>query len=274
MITSYFMVFLTDVVGLAPSIVGTIFLVAMLFDAINDPLIGSITDRTRTFYGTFRPWMMGAAIPYVIVTILCFVKIPASTTVKIIWYLVMYCLFTVLETMYAMPLVELLFVPKLIGMIGNKAMFYISAIFAILSGVCGLIAQTNTPMVIAAYVFSGLTLAGVYANIWGCMPNCADYGEWKTGIAAAGLICSGATFAMKVGGAFASYGSGWLLTFAGYDATLEVQSAYTMNFIYLANGVLPIVCGIVAIILIAPFNLDRALVEKVRVELEARRSGK
>ena len=61
MITSYFMLYLTDVVGLPSKIVGTIFLIAMLFDAINDPIIGGIADRTRTKIGTYRPWMIAAS---------------------------------------------------------------------------------------------------------------------------------------------------------------------------------------------------------------------
>lgn len=68
MITSYFMLYLTDVVGLQSKIVGTIFLIAMLFDAINDPIIGGIADRTRTKIGTYRPWMIAAAVPYCMAT--------------------------------------------------------------------------------------------------------------------------------------------------------------------------------------------------------------
>ncbi len=89
MITSYFMLYLTDVVGLPSKIVGTIFLIAMLFDAVNDPIIGGIADRTRTKIGTYRPWMIAAAIPYCIVTVLCFVKVPFGTSGKIAWYLIM-----------------------------------------------------------------------------------------------------------------------------------------------------------------------------------------
>ena len=216
MITSYFMLFLTDVVGLPSKVVGTIFLIAMLFDAVNDPIIGGIADRTRTKIGTF--------------------------------------------------------VPKLIQKFGSKKLFIVSGIFAIMSGVFGLLGGRSIPMVILSYVFAGLTLAGVYANIWGSMPGCADYGEWKTGIAAAGLICSLATFSMKVGGALASYGSGWLLDLAQYDPALEVQSEFTQNFIHIANGILPIICGICAILLILPYNLDKKTSETVRIDLEARRA--
>ena len=71
----------------------------------------------------------------------------------------------------------------------------------------------------------------------------------------------------------ASYGSGWLLDFAKYDPALEVQSEFTQNFIHMANGILPIICGICAILLILPYNLDKKTSETVRVELEARRAA-
>ena len=67
--------------------------------------------------------------------------------------------------MYAMPLIGLLFVPKLIKMFGSKKLFIASGIFAILSGVFGLIGGRSIPMVIISYVFAGLTLAGVYAKL-------------------------------------------------------------------------------------------------------------
>ena len=56
--------FYTDVWGLAPAAIGTMFLVVRLFDAAADPLIGLLADRTQTRWGKFRPYLLWFAIPY------------------------------------------------------------------------------------------------------------------------------------------------------------------------------------------------------------------
>ena len=64
----FFEVFLvyyyTDIFGLNPAAMGTMFLVANLWDAINDPLMGAIADRTNTKNGKYRPYLLWFAIPY------------------------------------------------------------------------------------------------------------------------------------------------------------------------------------------------------------------
>ena len=56
--------FYTDVWGLAPTAIGTMFLMVRLFDAAADPLIGLLADRTQTRWGKFRPYLLWLALPY------------------------------------------------------------------------------------------------------------------------------------------------------------------------------------------------------------------
>jgi Na+/melibiose symporter-like transporter len=56
--------FYTDTVGLSAVAVGTMFLVLRLADAVFDPAIGALSDRTRTRWGNFRPWVLWTAVPF------------------------------------------------------------------------------------------------------------------------------------------------------------------------------------------------------------------
>ena len=60
MINTYLTVFYTDIVGLSAVAISMIMLIARIWDAVNDPFMGAIADRTKTRWGTFRPYLMFA----------------------------------------------------------------------------------------------------------------------------------------------------------------------------------------------------------------------
>ena len=59
----YLLKFSTDVVGLAPALVGALFGAGRIWDALSDPLAGYWSDRTRTAWGRRRPFILAAALP-------------------------------------------------------------------------------------------------------------------------------------------------------------------------------------------------------------------
>lgn len=61
-LSTYFLVYCTEVYGMSPVTVGLIMTGTRLFDAITDPIIGIMIDRTDTKFGRFRPWILGGAI--------------------------------------------------------------------------------------------------------------------------------------------------------------------------------------------------------------------
>ena len=64
--------FYTDVFGLTASTAATIVLVARLWDAFFDPLMGLLADRTKTRWGKFRPWILWTSLPWAIVMFLAY----------------------------------------------------------------------------------------------------------------------------------------------------------------------------------------------------------
>lgn len=87
---TFIMIFYTDVLGLAALSVGTLMLVARVWDAINDPMMGIIVDKTSTRWGKLRPYLLGVAIPMAVFTILTFTNVNLSTQSKLIYAYVTY----------------------------------------------------------------------------------------------------------------------------------------------------------------------------------------
>ena len=84
MINNYLNIFYTDVVGLTGAAISTIVLIARIWDAINDPMMGQIADRTNTRWGKFRPYLMFAPPFLAIFNILTFTVLPVQGIAKVI----------------------------------------------------------------------------------------------------------------------------------------------------------------------------------------------
>lgn len=90
----------TDVVGLAASAVMVLFIVARLWDAVNDPIWGGIMDNVKpTRSGRYKKWMVRMSIPLSVSVILLFVRIPGlSTTQCLLYAYATYILFGMMYT--------------------------------------------------------------------------------------------------------------------------------------------------------------------------------
>lgn len=104
-VATYLMLFYTDVLGISAVAVGTLFIVARVWDAINDPIMGIIVDRNKhTEHGRFRPYIILFGIPMALVGILAFTKIPGlSEGMKLPYAYVTYILFGMLYTAVNIP---------------------------------------------------------------------------------------------------------------------------------------------------------------------------
>ncbi|MFI3228992.1 MAG: glycoside-pentoside-hexuronide (GPH):cation symporter [Bacillota bacterium] len=108
MVTLYLLVFYTSVLGISTTAAGVMFLIAKIFDGINDPIMGVIVDKTRTKYGKMKPYLMFGAIPFGIVVMCMFLPITtASMTSKIVFMYVSYLLYDFASTIVCIPLLGL-----------------------------------------------------------------------------------------------------------------------------------------------------------------------
>ncbi|MBZ0181284.1 MAG: MFS transporter [Melioribacteraceae bacterium] len=86
----FLMYYYTDIFGIPAAAVGTLFLVSRIWDAINDPMMGAVADRTKSKYGKFRPWVKWTAIPFGIMAVLMFTTPDFSVQGKIIYAYITY----------------------------------------------------------------------------------------------------------------------------------------------------------------------------------------
>jgi len=102
---SYLMYFSSEVNLISTAVIGTLSLVARIFDAFNDILIGTWSNNTRTKMGRFRPWIIWGMIPTVVFTVLIFLKLPGdwSEFARNAYICIIYCAWTFAFTMIYIP---------------------------------------------------------------------------------------------------------------------------------------------------------------------------
>lgn len=104
----YFAIFLTDVVGIAPRLAAAAIFIGRTWDYFNDPLIGYISDRTRTRWGRRRPFLLFGALPFALCFTLLWMRPPWESQVLLaIYYAVAYVLFDLTFTLTNMPYIAL-----------------------------------------------------------------------------------------------------------------------------------------------------------------------
>ncbi|MDE1184945.1 MAG: MFS transporter [Pantoea sp.] len=103
LIMNFLTFFYTDVFGLTPALVGTLFIALRVFDAVSDPIMGIIADRTQSRWGRFRPWQLWIAVPIGIIGVLTFTVPDVSMNMKIAWAFGTYLLLSISYTAINVP---------------------------------------------------------------------------------------------------------------------------------------------------------------------------
>lgn len=103
MLTVVYMQFATDVLLLAPGVVGSIFFASKIWDAISDPMVGYMSDRTRSRFGRRKSWMIGSIVPMIALSIMLWsppahlegTSVVVWVTISVIGYYTAFTIFAV-----------------------------------------------------------------------------------------------------------------------------------------------------------------------------------
>ncbi|MCL7992136.1 MAG: MFS transporter, partial [marine benthic group bacterium] len=140
----FLLYYYTDVFGISPAAAATMLLVTKIVDAVSDPAMGLISDRTDSRWGKYRPYLLWVAIPYALLGYLLFLGPDLSDTGKLIYAYVTYTLVMLAYTAINVPYSALLAVISPVAAERTKATQF-RFIFASLGTLC--VGAFATPLV-------------------------------------------------------------------------------------------------------------------------------
>lgn len=174
-IGTFFTVFLTKALGMPPALAGTIPLIGKVWDAVTDPIMGNITDRTQSRFGSKRFYILLGSFISAITFILMWVPLPqAGVGLKYIFYVLMYMLFSTGFTVVMVPYNALL--PDMVDDYTARGSFTgvrmaFSAFGNIIAGLGStLIISDNTDSaryLLAAFIFGAIFCIAILLTFFG-----------------------------------------------------------------------------------------------------------
>ncbi|MCM3440493.1 MFS transporter [Metabacillus halosaccharovorans] len=127
---------------------------------------------------------------------------------------------------------------------------------------------------LSIFLFGGIAAVGMGLSrplLWAMVPDTVEYGEWKTGLRAEGLIYSAFIFTQKVGMAIGGALSGIILASTGYIAN-AAQTPEALHGILFSVTIVPVIASVIGIIAMIFHNLDSKKYESIVAEIQARKS--
>lgn len=107
LVYQFLMLFYTDVVGITAGAVGTMFLIARIFDAVNDPIMGIIVDKTNLEGGKFIPWIKLVIFLMPLTTVILFIKVGGGGINSLIYAYITYLIWGIIYTISDVPIFAL-----------------------------------------------------------------------------------------------------------------------------------------------------------------------
>jgi len=177
-ISTFFTVFLTKALGMPPELAGTIPLIGKIWDAVTDPVMGNIADRTHSRFGPKRFYMLVGSIVSAITFLVMWIPLrSAGTTGQYIFYVLMYMLFSTGFTIVMVPYNGLL--PDMVEDYTVRARF--SSTRMIFSSLGAILAGLVPTLLIRDNTNAGqyLTVAVIFAVIFFAAVLLTFLGTWE-----------------------------------------------------------------------------------------------
>jgi len=164
----------------------------------------------------------------------------------------------ILSTASMLPiLIGLLFIAPLIKKFGKRNVALYGGLIGIVGNCIKLIDPTNITVFTTGSVVSGFGGVPLMAVLYAMINDTVEYGEWKSGVRTEGLVNSAASFGIKVGTGLGTAMIGWMLQLGGYVGGSSIQSGSATSMILALNIYIPISIGIVSILFLWMYKLDR-----------------
>lgn len=104
----FLLYYFVDIIGLAPAAIGTMLLLTKLFDAVTDPAMGIVADRTRSRWGRYRGYLLWGALPFGLIGSAIFAAPDLGPNGMLVWAYVTYTLTMIAMTIVGVPYAALL----------------------------------------------------------------------------------------------------------------------------------------------------------------------
>lgn len=158
----FYAIFLTDVVGIDPRLASIAALVAILWDAINDPLVGALSDNVRTRWGRRRPFLLVFSIPFALAFVLMWWAPPWQSQVLLTLHVTLaYIVSDTIQTLITVPYLSL--TPELAFDYDERTSLTTYRMFFNL--LASLATAVAAPMIIDTVLKAGLTSQQGYLTV-------------------------------------------------------------------------------------------------------------
>lgn len=165
----FYAIFLTDVVGIDPRLASIAALVAILWDAVNDPLVGALSDNVRTRWGRRRPFLLLFAVPFALAFVLMWWAPPWKSQILLTLHVTLaYMISDTIQTLVTVPYMSL--TPEIAADYDERTSLTTSRMFFNL--LASLVTAVAAPSIIDAAIKSGLSSQQGYlivASIFGLL---------------------------------------------------------------------------------------------------------